>query len=70
MANRSASRTPSGRLRTNSGVHGRVYEYFLGKFASQEGKGGGEFYTPRSVVNLLMQQAELLANRSWLGNGP
>lgn len=32
-------------------ILGRVYEYFLGKFASAEGKGGGEFYTPRSVVN-------------------
>ncbi|WP_265090269.1 SAM-dependent methyltransferase [Psychrobacter cibarius] len=29
---------------------GRVYEYFLGKFAATEGKGGGEFYTPKSVV--------------------
>lgn len=37
---------------------GRVYEYFLGKFASQEGKGGGEFYTPRSVVKLLVEMIE------------
>jgi len=37
---------------------GRVYEYFLGKFASQEGKGGGEFYTPRSVVKLLVGMIE------------
>jgi type I restriction enzyme M protein len=37
---------------------GRVYEYFLGKFAASEGKGGGEFYTPKSVVALL---AEMLA---------
>jgi type I restriction enzyme M protein len=37
---------------------GRVYEYFLGKFASQEGKGGGEFYTPRSVVRLLVEMIE------------
>ncbi|WP_456300852.1 N-6 DNA methylase [Vallitalea pronyensis] len=29
---------------------GRVYEYFLGQFASAEGKGGGEFYTPTSIV--------------------
>jgi type I restriction enzyme M protein len=34
---------------------GRVYEYFLGQFASAEGKNGGEFYTPRSVVQLLVQ---------------
>lgn len=35
-------------------VLGRVYEYFLGQFASAEGKKGGEFYTPRSVVRLLV----------------
>lgn len=37
---------------------GRVYEYFLGRFASQEGKAGGEFYTPRSVVKLLVEMIE------------
>ncbi len=31
---------------------GRVYEYFLGQFAGSEGKRGGEFYTPRSVVRV------------------
>ena len=36
-------------------VLGRVYEYFLGRFASAEGKGGGEFYTPRCVVQLLVE---------------
>lgn len=36
-------------------VLGRVYEYFLSRFASAEGKKGGEFYTPRSVVRLLVQ---------------
>lgn len=35
-------------------VLGRVYEYFLSKFASAEGKNGGEFYTPSSVVQLLV----------------
>ena len=35
-------------------VLGRVYEYFLGKFASAEGKGGGEFYTPQCVVQVLV----------------
>jgi type I restriction enzyme M protein len=39
-------------------VLGRVYEYFLGKFASAEGKGGGEFYTPLSVVQLLVEMIE------------
>ncbi|MFA0545072.1 N-6 DNA methylase [Vibrio splendidus] len=37
---------------------GRVYEYFLGKFAATEGKGGGEFYTPKSVVTLLAEMLE------------
>lgn len=36
-------------------VLGRIYEYFLGRFADQEGKGGGEFYTPQSVVRLLVE---------------
>jgi len=36
-------------------VVGRVYEYFLGKFAAAEGKGGGEFYTPKDVVNLIAE---------------
>lgn len=39
-------------------VLGRVYEYFLGRFASAEGKGGGEFYTPQSVVKLLVEMIE------------
>ncbi|MCM3089140.1 type I restriction-modification system subunit M [Bhargavaea ginsengi] len=39
-------------------VLGRVYEYFLSKFASAEGKGGGEFYTPHSVVRLLVEMIE------------
>ncbi len=37
---------------------GRVYEYFLGRFAATEGKGGGEFYTPKSVVTLLAEMLE------------
>jgi type I restriction enzyme M protein len=44
-------------------VLGRVYEYFLGRFASAEGKGGGEFYTPRSVVKLLVEMIEPLRGR-------
>lgn len=35
-------------------VLGRVYEYFLGQFASNEGKKGGEFYTPESIVKTLV----------------
>jgi type I restriction enzyme M protein len=37
---------------------GRVYEYFLGKFAASEGKLGGEFYTPKCVVNLIAEMIE------------
>lgn len=37
---------------------GRVYEYFLGQFASVEGKNGGEFYTPTSVVKTLVEMIE------------
>ena len=39
-------------------VLGRVYEYFLSQFASAEGKKGGEFYTPRCVVKLLVEMME------------
>ena len=39
-------------------VLGRVYEYFLSQFASAEGKKGGEFYTPRCVVKLLVEMLE------------
>ena len=39
-------------------VLGRIYEYFLSQFASAEGKRGGEFYTPRCVVNLLVEMLE------------
>ncbi|EAR22264.1 class I SAM-dependent DNA methyltransferase [Nitrococcus mobilis] len=39
-------------------ILGRVYEYFLGGFAGAEGKRGGEFYTPRSVVQLLVEMLE------------
>lgn len=37
---------------------GRVYEYFLSKFALAEGKGKGEFYTPKSIVNLIAELIE------------
>jgi type I restriction enzyme M protein len=42
---------------------GRVYEYFLGRFASAEGKGGGEFYTARCVVKLLVEMLEPFKGR-------
>lgn len=39
-------------------ILGRVYEYFLGKFASAEGKNGGQFYTPQCVVKVLVEMLE------------
>ncbi|MDH3069335.1 MULTISPECIES: type I restriction-modification system subunit M [unclassified Akkermansia] len=39
-------------------ILGRVYEYFLSQFAGAEGKRGGEFYTPRSVVRVLVEMLE------------
>ncbi|MCU0240429.1 MAG: type I restriction-modification system subunit M [Pyrinomonadaceae bacterium] len=39
-------------------VFGKVYEYFLGKFALSEGQKGGEFYTPTSVVKLIVEVIE------------
>lgn len=42
---------------------GRVYEYFLGKFADAEGKSGGEFYTPTSVVKTLVNMIEPFKGR-------
>ena len=44
-------------------VLGRVYEYFLSRFASAEGKNGGEFYTPRCVVRLLVEMLEPYSGR-------
>jgi type I restriction enzyme M protein len=42
----------------NGDVLGHVFEYFLGEFALAEGKKGGQFYTPRSVVELLVKMLE------------
>lgn len=39
----------------NKDVFGEVYEYFLGEFAMAEGQRAGEFYTPKSIVNLLVE---------------
>ncbi len=44
-------------------ILGRVYEYFLSKFAEKEGKGGGEFYTPQCVVKLLVEMIEPFKGR-------
>jgi type I restriction enzyme M protein len=42
---------------------GRIYEYFLGEFAMKEGQGGGEFYTPSSIVKLLTEVIEPFRGR-------
>jgi type I restriction enzyme M protein len=68
LAQPSPQASPNGRGRTAGGgigatvnTHrsvdwlGRVYEYFLTRFASAEGKNGGQFYTPRCVVQLLVE---------------
>jgi type I restriction enzyme M protein len=44
-------------------ILGRVYEYFLGQFASAEGKKGGQFYTPQSVVCLLVEMLAAYKDR-------
>ena len=46
---------------------GRVYEYFLGQFADAEGKKGGQFYTPQSIVKLLVAMLEPYAGRVYDG---
>ena len=44
--------------KSDTDILGRVYEYFLGKFALTEGKGGGEFYTPACIVKTLVNMLE------------
>jgi type I restriction enzyme M protein len=39
-------------------LFGRVYEYFLGEFANAEGQRGGQFYTPKSIVKLMVEMIE------------
>ncbi len=39
-------------------VFGKIYEYFLGKFAMKEGQKGGEFFTPTSIVKLIVEIIE------------
>ncbi len=46
---------------------GRVYEYFLGMFADAEGKRGGQFYTPQSIVKLLVEMLEPYTGRIYDG---
>jgi type I restriction enzyme M protein len=44
-------------------IFGRIYEYFLGKFAEAEGKKGGEFYTPRSLTKLIIEILDVKEGR-------
>ncbi len=46
---------------------GQVYEYFLGMFADAEGKRGGQFYTPQSIVKLLVEMLEPYKGRIYDG---
>lgn len=48
---------------TDFDLIGRIYEYFIGEFASSEGKRGGEFYTPKSVVSILVEMLEPTSGR-------
>ncbi|RYY70762.1 MAG: SAM-dependent DNA methyltransferase [Chitinophagaceae bacterium] len=46
-----------------SDIYGRVYEYYIGKFAMAEGSGAGQFFTPGSVVRLLVEMLEPMKGR-------
>ncbi len=53
-------------------ILGHVYEYFLGEFAAAEGKKGGQFYTPKSIVNLIVEMVEPYRGRVYdpaMGSG-
>lgn len=53
-------------------ILGHVYEYFLGQFASAEGKKGGQFYTPKSVVGLIVEMLQPFEGRVYdpaMGSG-
>ncbi len=53
------SNTSFDKVKEKSGdILGHIFEYFLGQFALEEGKKGGQFYTPRSVVELLVEMLE------------
>ncbi|MBS7252242.1 MAG: type I restriction-modification system subunit M, partial [Candidatus Freyarchaeota archaeon] len=44
-------------------IFGRIYEYFLGRFAEAEGKRGGQFYTPRSLTRLIVEVLDIKGKR-------
>ncbi|PYF07874.1 type I restriction-modification system subunit M [Ureibacillus chungkukjangi] len=53
----------SARANESVDVLGRTYEYFIGSFASSEGNRGGEFFTPSSIVNLLVAMLEPISGK-------
>ncbi len=46
-----------------SDIFGEIYEYFLSNFALAEGQGGGEFFTPRTVVQYMVEVLRLAEGR-------
>ena len=52
-----------GRGHNGKDIFGRVYEYFLGKFAEAEGRKGGEFYTPRCLTKLIVEILDVREGR-------
>ena len=53
-------------------ILGHVYEYFLGRFAAAEGQRGGQYYTPKSIVNLIVEMIEPYEGRVYdpaMGSG-
>ena len=53
----------SGYKQRSEDIFGKIYEYFLGKFTEQEGKKGGEFYTPRSLTRLIVEILDIKGGR-------
>ncbi len=47
-------------------ILGHVYEYFLGQFALAEGKKGGQYYTPKSIVSLVVEMLEPFKGRAYV----
>lgn len=57
------SKIEFGERHRGKDIFGRIYEYFLGKFAEAEGKKGGEFYTPRSITKLIVEILDVKPGR-------
>ena len=53
----------SEKANPESDIYGRVYEYYIGMFAKAEGSGAGQFFTPGSVVRLLVEMIEPMKGR-------